>query len=171
MRTALAVLLLAASLVQAGEERRLDLGGGQTLRYTLVEPGDSLPSASGTAREILRLLAAGDIAQAAAHSNAPKQRSEVLSEFRDQVGPEEFMRVFERLTGPQNLLLAEVAIGEHRLLIWRLGEPAERVAGQYYVEVEGRFMLDDVPNPTRASLRRVLQSYRNSGAKASGRTD
>lgn len=171
MRLALAVLLFAASLALAGEERKLDLGAGQTLSYTLVEPGDDLPSATATAREILRLLAAGDIDQAAAHSNAPAGRAEVLRDFRDRVGEEEFRRVFERFTAPQNVLLAEVAIGDHRLLVWHLGEPAERLAGQYYVEVAGRFVMDDVPNETRANLRRVLQAYRRMGAKASGRTD
>jgi hypothetical protein len=171
LRLALAVLLLAVSLAEAGEERKLDLGGGQALRYTLVEPGDQLASASGTAREILRLLAAGEIAQAAAHSNSPTRRAEVLQEFRDRVGEEEFKRVFARFADPQNLLLAEMAIGAHRLLIWYLSEPAEHLAGQFYVEVEGRFVMDDMPNETRTSLRRVLQAYRKAGATASGRTD
>jgi hypothetical protein len=34
------------------------------------------------------------------------------------------------------------------------------LAGQYFVEVEGRYLMDDVPNQTRANLRRVLEAYR-----------
>lgn len=166
MRVPLAALLLAASLAFAGEERKLDLGAGQTLRYTLVEPGDGLASASATAREVLRLLAAGEIEHAASHSNSPARRSEVLRDFRDRLGgDEEFRRVFERFAGPQSQLVAEIAIGDHRLLVWRLGEPAKQLAGQYYVETAGRFVMDDVPNETRSKLRRVLQAYRSKATR------
>jgi hypothetical protein len=129
-----------------------------------VEP--SAPdSARATAMLVLRHLAEGNIEEAAALSNAPRRRLEVLRDYRDAVGEEEFKRVFGRYFAPQNRLVAEVAIGRHRLLVWDLGEAGNRLAGQYYVEVEGRFLLDDVPSRSRSELRGVLESYRSGKAK------
>jgi predicted oxidoreductase len=59
----------------------------------------------------------------------------------------------------------EAAIGEHRLLVWELGEAERKLAGQYYVAAGGRFLMDDVPSERRAELQRVLDGYR----KQSGR--
>jgi hypothetical protein len=61
--------------------------------------------------------------------------------------------------------VAEVALGEHRLLVWDLGEAGHRLAGQYYVEVEGKFLMDDVPSEKRTQLRRVLEAYRTGKAR------
>jgi hypothetical protein len=60
----------------------------------------------------------------------------------------------------------EAAIGRHHLLVWELGEANHQLAGQYFVEVDGRFVMDDVPNPERAELQQVLNSQRkkNSGS-------
>ncbi|MDA0225875.1 MAG: hypothetical protein O2975_07140, partial [Proteobacteria bacterium] len=52
-----------------------------------------------------------------------------------------------------------VAIGTHRLLVWRL-ESGARIVGQYYVEIEGRVLVDDVPSAARLQLRRVLEAWR-----------
>lgn len=110
---------------------------------------------------MLRHLAEGDIAEAAAHSNAPKRRYEVLRAYRDAVGEEEFKRVFSQYLAPENRLVAEVVRGRHRLLVWRLTQADGHLAGQYYVEVEGRFLLDDVPSPEREALARELRRIRN----------
>lgn len=67
--------------------------------------------------------------------------------------------MFEEYFDPANRLLAEVAIGRHHLLVWRL-EGRERIVGQYYVEIEGRVLMDDVPSVTRRQLRRVLEAWR-----------
>ena len=117
-------------------------------------------SARDTALTVLKHLAAGDLEQAAALSNAPKRRFEVLRDYRDSVGEDEFKRVFGRLLEPDNRLIAEVAIGPRRLLVWELGEGGSQLAGQFYVEVDGKFVLDDVPSRERAELRRVLRRYR-----------
>jgi hypothetical protein len=123
----------------------------------LVDP--SAPdSARDTAITVIKHLAAGDLEQAAALSNAPKQRFELLREYRDRIGEEEFKRVFGRFLEPENRLIAEVAIGPRRLLVWELGE---HLAGQFYVEVHGKFLLDDVPSKERDELRRVLRRYRS----------
>lgn len=145
MRSFLAAALLAA--LPAFAQQRL------------VEPS-AADSARATAMLMLRHLADGNIEEAAALSNAPRRRFEVLRDYRDAVGKEEFKRVFGRYFAAQNRLVAEVAIGRHRLLVWDLGEAGNRLAGQYYVEVEGRFLLDDVPSPERSELRRVLEGYR-----------
>lgn len=125
----------------------------------LVDP--SAPdSARETALTLLRHLAAGELEQAAALSNAPQRRFELLRGYRDHVGEDEFKRLFGRFLEPENPLVAEVAIGPRRLLVWQLAEADGHLAGQFYVEVDGRFLLDDVPSRERTELRRVLQRYR-----------
>jgi hypothetical protein len=162
LRFLLALALCASAALAQGEERVLELGNGKFLRYTLLDPAEqvSTPSALGAAHEVLRRLADGDITEAAALSNSPRRRYEVLRDYKASVGDDEFKRVFAQYLDPQNKVVAEVAIGPHRLIVWDLGAAAHHIAGQYYVDVEGRFLMDDVPSETRANLRRVLQSYR-----------
>ena len=125
----------------------------------MVEP--SAPdSARDTAILVLKHLAAGELEQAAAFSNAPKRRFEVLREYRDAVGEDVFKQAFGKYLAPENRLIAEVAIGPRRLLIWQLPEAGSHLAGQFYIEVDGKFLLDDVPSRERNELRRVLQRYR-----------
>ncbi len=125
-----------------------------------VDPG-SAGSAYGTAKLLLKHLAAGDIEAAARVSNAPQRRYEVLHDYRAKLGEEEFKRVFGQYLQPQNRLVAEYRLGSHRLLIWDLGEVAHHLAGQYYVETEeGKFLMDDVPGEERSRLRQALDSYR-----------
>ena len=107
---------------------------------------------------VLRQLADGDIDAAAALSNAPKHRLEVLRAYRDAVGEAEFKRVFAEYLNSQ--VLAEVALGPRRLLVWRLSGVGERIAGLFYVEVNGRFVMDDVASAGRSELRRILEDYR-----------
>jgi hypothetical protein len=166
-------LLAAASLhAQTEESRTLELDGGGGVTYTLrthpanahvVRPtGELKPTSALDAAKLLNLhLSAGDIEEAALLSNAPRRRFEVLREYRESVGAEEFKKVFAQYFYPENHLLAEIAIGRHRLLIWELKEGATRIAGQYFVEIDGRYLVDDVPNDVRTSLRWVLEAYRS----------
>jgi hypothetical protein len=125
----------------------------------LIEP--SAPdSARATAITVLKHLAEGDLEQAAALSNAPAQRLELLRGYRDVVGEDEFRRLFGRYLAPDNRLIAEVAIGPRRLLVWELADANRQLAGQFYIEVDGKFLMDDVPSPERAELRGVLNRYR-----------
>ena len=39
-------------------------------------------------------------------------------------------------------------------------EANRQLAGQFYIEVDGRFLMDDVPSRERMELRRVLRRYR-----------
>jgi hypothetical protein len=144
-------ILLAAALLAAAPV---------FAQQRLVDPS-ATDSARCTALAMLRHLAEGDIAEAAALSNAPRRRFEVLRDYRDAIGEHEFRRVFGRYFAPESRLIAEVAIGRHRLLIWDLGEAGNRLTGQYYVEVEGKFRMDDVPSRERTELRRVLEAYRS----------
>ncbi|MCS6800273.1 MAG: hypothetical protein NZ898_17420, partial [Myxococcota bacterium] len=83
--------------------------------------------------------------------------------YRRDVGEEEFKRVFAQYLDPANRLLAEIAIGKHRLLVWELrvaGATPAPLAALYFVEVEGKYLLDDVPGETRALLRRLLVEMR-----------
>jgi hypothetical protein len=155
----LLALLLAAAPVLA-EERTLEIGNGKTLRYELVEEAAQPASARDTARQLLQHLAAGDIGKAAALSNVPAQRQEVFLDYRKRVGEDEFRRVFARYLERAHAIVAEVAIGTHRLIIWDLGASDAQLTGQYYVESGTGFLLDDVPSETRADLRRVLEAYR-----------
>jgi hypothetical protein len=120
----------------------------------------SAGSAFEAAKQLLRYLADGDIEQAARRSNAPQRRYEVLRDFRAAIGEDEFKRLFARYFEPQNRLIAEYALGPRRLLVWELGEAQNHLAGQYYVEVDGRFLMDDVPSDERSKLRQVLDAYR-----------
>lgn len=109
---------------------------------------------------MLHHLSEGKLEAAAALSNAPRQRLELLRGYRDAIGEEEFKRVFGRYFAPENKLIAEVAIGPRRLLVWELGEAGGQVAGQIYVETGGKFLMDDVPSRERTELRAVLEKYR-----------
>ena len=117
-------------------------------------------SARAAALEMLQHLAEGNVEAAAAMSNAPQRRLEVLRAYRDRVGEDEFRRVYSRYFAPENRLLAEIALGPRRLLVWDLGEAGHHIAGQVYVESGGRFVLDDVPSRERAELRALLKNYR-----------
>jgi len=166
-------LLIAATVqAQTEESRTLELDGGAVITYTLrthpanahmVRPvGELAPtSALDTAKLINLHLSAGDIEEAALLSNSPRRRFEVLRDYRESVGEEEFKRVFAQYFHPENRLIAEIAIGKHRLLIWDLKEGATRIAGQYFVEIDGRYLMDDIPNDERTSLRWVLEAYRS----------
>ena len=168
----LVVLFFSTALhAQSDETRTLELDGGGRVTYTLrshpadahaARPaGELAPISALDAAKLLNLhLSAGDIEEAALLSNAPRRRFEVLRDYRESVGAEEFKRVFAQYFYPENRLLAEIGIGKHRLLIWDLKEGANRIAGQYFVEIEGRYLVDDVPNDARTGLRWVLEAYR-----------
>jgi hypothetical protein len=180
MRLALACLAaisLSTAQAQSEEARMLELDGGAKIAYTLhlhpagahVAPpaAELAPDSALNAARLLNLhLSTGDIEEAALLSNAPRRRFEVLRDFRESVGAEEFKRVFAQYLSGENRLLAEVAIDKHRLLVWQLaldgksGPASFRVAGQYFVEIEGRYLIDDVPNDVRTRLRWVLEAYR-----------
>lgn len=127
--------------------------------YQLIE--NPAESAQPVALQVLRYLAAGDIEQAAKFSNAPERRAEVLREFRARVGDQEFKRVYSEYLAPENRVIAELALGPRRLLVWKLGTAGDRVVGQYYVRVDNRFVLDDERSPERAELTRALAKYRS----------
>jgi hypothetical protein len=130
----------------------------QSPGYRLVS--DRADSAQPVALEILKHLAAGELERAAALSNAPQRRLEVLRDFRDAVGEQRFRELYGRYFAPENRVILEAAIGPRRLLVWDLGEAGKRLAGQYFVAVEGRFVMDDVPSPERAKLQRILEAQR-----------
>jgi len=166
------ICLASLACAQTEEARTLEVSGGASVSYTLRKhPADAhlarpaaelAPTSALDTAKLLNLhLSAGDILEAAVLSNAPRRRFEVLRDYRESVGAEEFKRVFAQHLSPQNRLLAEIAIGRHRLLIWDIREGANRIAGQYFVEIEGRYLVDDVPNDTRTSLRWVLEAYRD----------
>lgn len=168
---AAAISFAAAIHAQTEETRTLELDGGGSVTYVLhAHPADAhlkrpagelAPTSALDAAKLLNLhLSAGDIEEAALLSNAPRRRFEVLREYRDSVGEEEFKRVFAQYLSTQSRLLAEIAIGRHRLLIWDLKQGVTRIAGQYFVEIDGRYLVDDVPNDERTSLRWVLEAYR-----------
>jgi hypothetical protein len=125
----------------------------------LIEPGDP-GSARPIAMQVLRHLADGNIEAAAAMSNAPQRRLEVLRSYRDRVGEEELKRIYGRYFAPENRVVAEVAIGPRRMIVWELGDAGYRIAGQIYVEIDGRFVMDDVPSRERSEIRDLLRKYR-----------
>jgi hypothetical protein len=172
-----ALLVAAAARGQTEESRTLELDGGTRVTYTLrtypadahlVRPATELaPTSALNAAKLLNLhLSTGDIEEAALLSNSPRRRFEELRKYRELWGEEEFKRVFAQYFAPENRLIAEIGINNHRLLVWnlKLDEQANGassyVAGQFFVEIDGRYLMDDVPNDERASLRQVLEAYR-----------
>ena len=137
----------------------LQLDDGSVIRYELIAP-TSADSARATAQRLLSLLGEGKIDDAAALSNVPQRRRQVLSDYRDAVGDAEFRRVFAQYGSAPNRLAAEVAIGKHHLLVWDLAEADHRLAGQFYVRAADGFLLDDTPSQDRARLQRLLAAYR-----------
>ncbi|HKQ29422.1 MAG TPA: hypothetical protein VJT77_12535 [Burkholderiales bacterium] len=158
--------MLLAAVSAFAQERLLQLPNGEELRYRVITEGAE--SARPVALQILKHLAAGDLDAAAAMSNAPERRLEVLRDFRNTVGEEEFKRLFGRYFAPRNRILMEAALGKRRLLIWDLGEVGNQLAGQYFVELEGKFVMDDVPNDERTKLQRLLESQRKEKNSGSG---
>ena len=150
-------------------ERTVELDG-ETLHYSIrmFAPGVQLSDPSvtlaptnalNTAKLLNQHLTAGDIEDAALLSNAPRRRFEVLRDYKLSVSDDGFKQVFTEYFYPENRLLAEVAMGAHSLLVWRMRE-GERYAGQYYVKVGGKVLMDDAPSETRSRLRRVLEAIR-----------
>jgi len=159
-----------SALPQPIAERTIELDG-ETLRFSvrtfapdanLGDPATALEpvSALNTARLLGRFLAAGASEDAAMLSNAPRRRFEVLREYHASVGDEGFRKVFAEYFEPGNRIVAELAMGEHSLLVWHL-RGADRYAGQYYVRVEGKVLMDDVPSQERVRLRRLLEAVRS----------
>src|SRR6185503_15300514 len=167
-----ALFIAGALYAQTDETRTIEIEGGALVTYTLRKhPPDAhllmpaaelAPTSALDAAKLLNLhLSAGDIEEAALMSNSPRRRFEVLREYREEVGESEFKKVFAQYFYPENRLLAEIVIGKHQLLIWELKAGGARIAGQYFVEIDGRYLVDDVPNDERTSLRWVLEAYRN----------
>ena len=160
---ALALAFACAGAAAQGDERSLQVAPDQVVRYRLVE--GPAGSARLAAEQLLRHLAEGDIESAAVLSNLPRRRYEELAKYRTAVGEAEFKRVYSRYFVSANRLVAEVAVGAHRLLVWDLGEADHHLAAQYWVEIDGRFLMDDLPGATRTQLRHVLEAYRSGKIK------
>jgi hypothetical protein len=164
-------LIFSAGLHAQNEEARtLQIEGGAVIAYTLrAYPAgarlDTLekelaPTSALATSSLLKLhLMNGKIEDAALLSNAPRRRFEEFHKFQQTYGDEEFKRVFSEYYDPKNRLRAEIVIGAHSLLVWEQASPPN-VAGQYFVNIDGRVFMDDVPNDTRTQLRWVLEAYR-----------
>jgi len=172
MRPAVAALLALAALAAGAAEdahRILEAEGDAFSYIERRHPAEAHLQAAGvplapdsalhTAKLLAKHLSSGDIEEAALLSNEPRRRFQVLSEYRDAVGEEAFRQIFARYFDPGNRLVAEILLPPHSLLIWRL-EGEKHLAGQYYVQVEDRWLTDDVPSATRTRLRRVLERFR-----------
>lgn len=161
-RVGLALLVLVAAAGHA-EERTLRMPNGSTVTYRVVDAGEA--SAQPVAVQILTHLAAGRIDDAARLSNEPSRRTEVLRDYIAIVGEAEFRRVYAQYLQPENRLVAEIAMGPRRLLIWDLQTAGHRLAGQYYIEDDGKFLMDDRPGPERLALQQVLAEHRKQGRR------
>ena len=181
MRACLATLLVAMTLVaraQASEGRSIE-HRGQVIEYLYIaHAADALrtvgdgprapDSPISTFQLIGRHLVAGDIEEAALLSNEPKRRYEVLRDYRESVGTEEFRKVYASYFDPGNRVVGEARIGDHSVLVVQLASQ-KRLAGQYYARVEDRWLTDDVPTETRLKLRWVLEHLRREAAAPAGK--
>jgi len=164
------VFVLALFTATAFSEE-LRLPDGKTVEYRMVQ--DRQESARAAALSIVRHLAAGEIEEAALASNAPRRRYEVLRDYRASVGEDAFKRVYAQYLLPQNHVVAELAVGPRRAILWRLGDAGEHIAAQYFIQIDGRFLMDDVPSEGRSALEKVVQDYRRRDGPATSpaRTD
>ena len=173
----LSFLLLACAFTHASaqEQRTLELENGERVSYALsLHPADAHlfnadavlqpRSALNTAKLVTRYLAEGRIEDASLLSNAPKARYARLRESFEGWSEADFRRAYGRYFDPENRIVGEISIDSHRLLIWHLRD-TDYLAAFFLVDIEGRLLIDDVPNETRANLRRVLQAYRDGKAK------
>jgi hypothetical protein len=169
------IFLLLALSAHADEPRVLELDDGSRLEYVLrthpegahrIGDGEQLApsSALGAAKLVTLHLSEGNLEEAALLSNAPKARYARLRERLEGWGAADFERAYARYFDPQNRIVGEAAIGVHRLLMWYLKD-TDYLTGYFFVEVDGRLLLDDIPNETRARLRRVLDAYRSGRVK------
>ena len=159
----------AGAFAQPFAEQTFVLNGA-TLHYSirafpaganLIDPAAPLEpvSALDTAKLLNRSLTAGNIEEAALLSNAPKRRFEVLRDYRDSVSEDGFKQVYAEYFQPGNRVVAELSMGNHSLLVWHL-RASNRYAGQFYVQIDGKFYVDDRPGPSRTALRRLLDAIR-----------
>jgi hypothetical protein len=143
---------------------------GSQIRYTLtmhapdahrLDPNADLApkDALSAAKLVTRHLAAGRVEEVSLLSNAPKARFERLREGFAGWSQDDFARAFGRYFAPENRIAGEAAIGPHRLLMWYLKD-SDYLTGYFFVEVDGKLLLDDVPSETRTRLRRVLEAHR-----------
>ena len=169
----LAAVIALSPIPSHGEERflLLRLENGQSLGFRILDhPRDAHlldadkplepRSALDTAKLVTRYLAEGRVEEASLLSNAPRARYELMLESFAGWSEDDFRKTYARYFAPENHIVGEVAIGEHRLLMWYLKD-SDHVAAFFLVEIDGRVLLDDAPNPTRANLRRVLEAYRS----------
>lgn len=169
------LLLFLATVAVAQETRVLELEDGGRIRYTLstfpadahrleaaapLAPTDAL----STAKLVTQHLAAGRIEEASLLSNAPKARYERLRESLADWTEVDFARAYGRYFAPENRIIGDAAIGKHRLLMWYLKD-TDYLTGYFVVEVDGKFLLDDVPSETRSRLRQVLEAHRSGRAR------
>ena len=169
------LLCCAYAQVRAQEQRTLELEDGGRVSYALLlypanahlMDGNAAlqpSSALNTAKLVTRYLSEGRIEDASLLSNAPKARYARLRESFEGWSEADFKHAYGRYFDPENRIVGEIAIDSHRLLIWHL-QDTDYLAAFFLVEIEGRLLIDDVPNETRANLRRVLQAYRDGKVK------
>jgi hypothetical protein len=171
-------LLTLGAHAQTEEVRTLEREDGSSVSYTLrtypegahlLRP-DAKPvptTALDAAKLIILHLSDGDIEEAALLSTSPRRRYEELVKFRESSGEEQFKRLYSQYFSPENRLIAEIAIDRQRLVLWELlstdrpGAPKSIVTGQFFVEVDGQYLLDDRPNETRSRLHSILRDYQS----------
>lgn len=181
VRTCIAAALVAVALAaraQAPEGRSIE-HRGQVIEYLFIAhaPDALAPAGEGprapdsplsTFQLIGRHLVAGDLEEAALLSNEPKRRYEVLRDYRDSVGVDEFKKVYASYFDPGNRVVGEARIGDYSVLVVHLASQ-KRLAGQYYARIEDRWLTDDVPTETRLKLRWVLEHLRREVAAPAGK--
>lgn len=171
----LLLLLCAFTYARAQEQHTLELENGERVDYALrlypadahlLDPKTVLQPRSvlDTAKLVTRYLSEGRVEDASLLSNAPKARYARLRESFEGWSESDFQRAYGRYFDPENRIVGEIAIDRHHLLIWYLRD-TDYLAGFFLVDIEGRLLIDDVPNETRNNLRRVLQAYRDGKLK------
>lgn len=148
---------------RAAEEREIEIDG-RPIRYTVEAPAAERPGSQtnttlATARRLHEHLARGEIEAAALLSNSPKRRFEIYRDYRESVGEAGFKQVYAQYLDSSTQPLAEIALGERRLIVWKLAGLAQST-GEFFIRIEDETYMDDVPSADRQLLRRILETYR-----------
>lgn len=162
---ALAALFAALLSTHAGasEEREIQIDG-RAIRYSVDEPSaehqtTETSAALATARRLHEYLARGEIEAAALLSNSPKRRFEIYRDYLESVGEAGFKEVYGQYLQSSTRPIAEVAIGERRMLVWKLAGLAQ-ATGEFFIRIDDETYMDDIPSEERQLLRRILETYR-----------
>jgi hypothetical protein len=114
--------------------------------------------------QLYRALGTADISTAAAMSNDRERTYAKYERYVERLGMAEFKKMFLSYFVGGASYTHELVIGEHHMLL--VEDPADdTIAAQFYVRVEGKYLIDEKPGPERDQLGRLFMAVREGKLK------